>query len=292
MGRRVTIYDIAEALGISTATVNRALTGKPKVSEETREIVMQKAKEMGYQANSLARSLARRPLRLAVMGYTNFPEFHNAFLQGAKDVAEELRDFNIHVEYFSYSEGLSNRPEGEAILSRTLEMVADEKYDGALICAKQVDAFTRLQEAGVYVATAVNDIDSHLRQFCMRYNGRVAGKMAAELLYRWMDRSRSVAIASGGVSQRSIHLEMVSGFYEQLKDTPLKMATVYYHHDSEELAYLETHRVLSQYPDLGAIYINSFNSKEIIRALQERGKAGEILLITSDIYAQLREWIK
>ena len=228
---------------------------------------------------------------IAVLGFTNFPEFHNRFMDGARCAAEELRDFNIHVEYFSYNKGLFDKPEGDAYLAHALRDVADKGYDGALVCAKEADEFRYLQEKGVFVATAVNDIDPALRQFCIRYNGRVAGRMAAELLYRWMDRKKSVAIASGGLSDRSIHYETVSGFQEQLAVTPLRMATVYHHYDSEKLAYRETDRVLSEYPDLGAIYVNSFNSKEVVRAVRERGMAGKILLITSDIYPELREYI-
>ena len=59
MEKRTTIYDIAARLGISTATVNRALTGKPRVKDETRKLVLQTAEEMGFRPNSLARSLAR-----------------------------------------------------------------------------------------------------------------------------------------------------------------------------------------------------------------------------------------
>ena len=47
MEKRTTIYDIAERLGISTATVNRALTGKPRVKEETRALVLKTAAEAG-----------------------------------------------------------------------------------------------------------------------------------------------------------------------------------------------------------------------------------------------------
>ena len=82
--KRTTIYDIARRLGISTATVNRALTGKPRVKEETRRLVIETAAEMGFKPNVLARSLARRQFRLAVIGFTSFPEFHNLFLRGAR----------------------------------------------------------------------------------------------------------------------------------------------------------------------------------------------------------------
>lgn len=44
----VTLKDIAEALGISVTTVSRALNGQGRISSATRERVLQKALEMGY----------------------------------------------------------------------------------------------------------------------------------------------------------------------------------------------------------------------------------------------------
>ena len=43
----VTIYDIAEATGYSAPTVSKALNGLGSLSEETRLIILDKAKEMG-----------------------------------------------------------------------------------------------------------------------------------------------------------------------------------------------------------------------------------------------------
>ena len=83
--KRTTIYDIASKLGISTATVNRALTGKTRVKQETRDLVLKTAKEMGFRPNALARSLASRKLRFAVLAFTSFPEFHEHFLRGARN---------------------------------------------------------------------------------------------------------------------------------------------------------------------------------------------------------------
>lgn len=54
----VTSLDVARAAGVSSATVSRVLNNKGHVSPETREIVLQAAKRLGYVANQQARSLA------------------------------------------------------------------------------------------------------------------------------------------------------------------------------------------------------------------------------------------
>ncbi len=53
----VTAKDVAEACGVSRITVNRALSGNENVKPETREKILEKAQEMGYVPNLIARSL-------------------------------------------------------------------------------------------------------------------------------------------------------------------------------------------------------------------------------------------
>jgi ABC-type sugar transport system substrate-binding protein len=131
-----------------------------------------------------------------------------------------------------------------------------------------------------------------MRSFYICYNGFVAGRIAAELIYRWMlDKNRPVAIASG-FRGMGIHDQTVRGFQEQTKSMPLNLARICYNMDNEDIAYESTCRLLDEIPDLGAIYINSFNYRGVIHAVQERGRAGKILLITSDISSELRKLIE
>lgn len=48
MKRKITMQDIADKLGISKNSVSQALSGKSGVSEETRQLIEQTAKELGY----------------------------------------------------------------------------------------------------------------------------------------------------------------------------------------------------------------------------------------------------
>lgn len=54
------LSEIAEELGLSQSTVSRALSGKGRVSEDTRERVMQYIQETGYRPNSIAKGLAQK----------------------------------------------------------------------------------------------------------------------------------------------------------------------------------------------------------------------------------------
>jgi DNA-binding LacI/PurR family transcriptional regulator len=57
------IARLAKELGISTGTVSRALNGKPDVSPETKDRVLDAARQMGYAPNQAARALAQGETR-------------------------------------------------------------------------------------------------------------------------------------------------------------------------------------------------------------------------------------
>ena len=53
-----TLRDLAEHLGLSPATVSRALNGFPEVGEKTRLRVLEASERLHYKANSSAKRLA------------------------------------------------------------------------------------------------------------------------------------------------------------------------------------------------------------------------------------------
>jgi LacI family transcriptional regulator len=58
--KEATIYDIAKHLGISAATVSRALNGHPGINAQTAEKVNKAALALGYQSNRFASSLRKQ----------------------------------------------------------------------------------------------------------------------------------------------------------------------------------------------------------------------------------------
>lgn len=73
---QTTIIDIAKAVGVSNSTVSRALHGHSDISLETREVILSMAKELDYQPNQLAYSLAKSKTNTIGM---IVPEFLNSF---------------------------------------------------------------------------------------------------------------------------------------------------------------------------------------------------------------------
>lgn len=57
----VKLKDIAEKAGVTISTVSAALNGRGNMKDETRELLLQTAKEMGYEPNQAARQLRNKP---------------------------------------------------------------------------------------------------------------------------------------------------------------------------------------------------------------------------------------
>ncbi|OJW55962.1 MAG: hypothetical protein BGO55_04965 [Sphingobacteriales bacterium 50-39] len=59
-GKEVTIYDIANQLNISIATVSRALKDDLVVSKKTKKRIFETAERLGYRSNHFASNLRKQ----------------------------------------------------------------------------------------------------------------------------------------------------------------------------------------------------------------------------------------
>ncbi|SHO50368.1 LacI family DNA-binding transcriptional regulator [Anaerocolumna xylanovorans] len=88
---KCTIKDIAEALHISRNTVSKALSGSPGVSDTTRRMIQEKAREMNYQNsimeyNSSASAATLGSILFLTRASANYSEFWTNVLKGIESV--------------------------------------------------------------------------------------------------------------------------------------------------------------------------------------------------------------
>ncbi len=124
----VTQLDIARDLGVSVVTVSKVLRNQGNISEATRKRVLQRAEELAYQTNWIARSLVTR--RTYTIGLL-LPDFtHPFFAEIAKAVADTIRphDYHLIVSYFE-EDPSQERDEASALVSR--------QVDGLIVASAQ-----------------------------------------------------------------------------------------------------------------------------------------------------------
>jgi LacI family transcriptional regulator len=88
--KEITIYDIAEKLNISVATVSRALKDDPVVSKKTKKKVFDVVDELGYRSNHFARNLRRQQTNtIGVIVHELNSNFITSVLAGIEKVTTE-----------------------------------------------------------------------------------------------------------------------------------------------------------------------------------------------------------
>ncbi|BCN30562.1 LacI family DNA-binding transcriptional regulator [Anaeromicropila herbilytica] len=99
--RKLTIGDIADELGLSKTTISRAISGKGRISDETKRRVQEYIKEHDYRPNLIAKSLAESKtfnLGVVLPSDTNLAEtpFFQSCLMGICEVAAS-HDYDVVV---------------------------------------------------------------------------------------------------------------------------------------------------------------------------------------------------
>ncbi|HMR91464.1 MAG TPA: LacI family DNA-binding transcriptional regulator [Chitinophagaceae bacterium] len=88
--KEITIYDIAQKLELSSATVSRALQGHPAINKNTRKKIQETAKELGYRHNTFASSLRKQKTNtIGVIVHELNSNFITSVLAGIEKVTSE-----------------------------------------------------------------------------------------------------------------------------------------------------------------------------------------------------------
>ncbi len=86
----ITIYDIAQRLSLSSATVSRALQDHPAINKNTRKKIQQTAKDLGYRHNTFASSLRKQKTNtIGVIVHELNSNFITSVLAGIEKVTTE-----------------------------------------------------------------------------------------------------------------------------------------------------------------------------------------------------------
>jgi LacI family transcriptional regulator len=139
-----TLMDIAKDLNVSVVTVSKVLRNQGRISDATRKRVLQRARELNYQMNWVARSLVTR--RTYTIGLL-LPEFaHPFFAEIARAVAQKVRPHGYHVVISSFEEDPElEASEADSLLAR--------QVDGLIIAssqpARKLSMFNRLRDRNV-----------------------------------------------------------------------------------------------------------------------------------------------
>ena len=149
-GKRTTIQDIANHAKLSVGTIDRVIHNRGKVSPDKKKKVEEAIKQLNFNPNFLARTLALGkqflicsllPEDLTHNNYWSLPK------KGAKQIANNYRDYGIELNSFEYS--LSN----ESSFTKHAKTIVAKKPDGVILApifeAESLMFIKELEEQGI-----------------------------------------------------------------------------------------------------------------------------------------------
>ncbi len=285
---RATIEDVAAEAGVSVAMVDRVLmggaAGRPKAAEGVKKAV----RRLNYQPDRLAARLARaRDYRFCFI----LPEGTNAFMTALAE-AVEAEALRMAQEKVVIDLRRTDVFEAEA-LAETLDSIGSN-YDGVAVVAldhpRVREAINALNERGVSVVTLVSDVPSSKRAHYVGIDNSAAGRTAATLMGRYLGSRRGkVGLIAGSLSLRD-HVERQFGFEQVMaSDFPhLALLPVREGRDARHKVQRVAEQLLADHPDLIGLYNVGAGAAGIVSALEERGRAKDVVFIAHELTEDTR----
>ena len=184
-----TIRDVASELGMSVATVSRALSQPELLRPETRERVLSVVAKLGYRPNVLARSLRRGQTHAIVLVVPKLSPFFLEIFAGAEEAAQTAglavllgnSDGKLEREEAYFDQVMSGRADGIILLTGALPPAYAE---GKRAIPPMVAVLERLPGYDAPVVridhrTASAEVTKHLIDLGHRRIAHIAGSKAA-----------------------------------------------------------------------------------------------------------------
>jgi LacI family transcriptional regulator len=271
--KRPTMNAVAEAAGVSVATVDRVLNSRLPVRGDTALRVMEAAQRIGYHASDLMRQRLLGPGKVAArtLGFIlqiNHDPFYAALAEALQQAAQAQTRWRCQVVVRVVD---ALRPQAMVEAMHDLAKQAD----GIGIVAgdhPQVNqAVAALQAQGCPTVALLSDIGAPSRAGYVGLDHRQTGRTAAWAISRLSKQPGEVACFVGShrfVGHELTEMSLRSYLREHTPDFQVLDAVV--NREDEDMAYEATLALIDRHPDLVGLHLASGGVPGVVRALRER----------------------
>ncbi len=185
---------IAEQLGISTATVDRALNNRKGVSKKTLTKVHKKAKELQYSPNRAAKFMSTQKMQTIAFILPLAPSYFwdelEMEIEKSAKIYEELGiEVDIHRVYTSPTENMIPYLE---------QLIETNEYAAIVIASdaakEYVEVINKITSMGIPIFTINTDVPDSKRIAYVGSDYYDAGYLAAELIFLFDNNLKKVAV--------------------------------------------------------------------------------------------------
>ncbi|MHC4221448.1 MAG: LacI family DNA-binding transcriptional regulator [Planctomycetota bacterium] len=289
---KVRIADVAQQAGVSAATVDRVIHGRPGVKTHTADHIMAVIERMesGNTASTPASPTRAGNLQFDIILPIGTNPFFNI-------LEEEIREYTHRPANIGLSVRI-HRIKGfdPDALADSIDRVS-QQTDGIAIVAiesPQVrDAVNRVIQKNIPLVTLVSDLSGSRRMGYVGLDNRNGGRTAGYLMGRFLgERSGTVLMLAGSPRLRD-HEEREMGFRRVISERfeGLHIIAFLEDEDDDETAYKQVLKRLDEHQNLVGIYDIGAGTRGVARALVESGRENDIVYIGHELTSYSRQFL-
>ena len=273
--RDFSIKEIALQAGVGVATVDRVLNARTGVSAGMTRRIHQAIQELERQSSQVG-LVGRRFLIDVVM------ETPGRFARVVRDALEREMP-QLHPAVFRARYHLNEVMPASDLIA-VLDTIGTRGSHGVLLKAPDradiAEAIDRLHQKSIPVITLVTDVPRSRRLAYVGMNNRAAGETAAYLIGQWLPETPAGVLVSLSSSQFQGEEEREDGFRRAIKrDFPqLEIHEISEGYGMHEATSRLVRRVLSEHPNIVAVYSIGGANASILEAFQQMKRACKVFI--------------
>lgn len=271
-GKEATIYDIAQKLQISAATVSRGLQDHPAISKKTKKRILDMAEEIGYRTNHFARNLRQQKTKtIGVLVHELNSTFITSVLAGIEKITTQA-GYDIIIAHSSESAVKEVANAKNLFHKRVDGLIASLAFD-----TKDLEHYRPFTEKGIPVIF-FDRVEQGIDNTVVIIDNIKCGYIATQHLIE--QGCKRIAHITSSL-QRNVYSQRYKGFQDALFDHKISFDdNLLVISDLTEASSVEAaQKVLKMKPLPDGIFItNDFMAAVCMRVFKEHG-----LLIPDDI---------
>lgn len=261
----ITIYDIAKKLELSSATVSRALNDNPSINKNTRRIIQQTAKDLGYRQNNFASNLRKQKSNtIGIMIHELKSNFTTAVLAGIEKVTAEA-GYDLIIAHSSESNKKEVANAINLFHKRVDGLIASLSFE-----TTNLDHFKPYFEKDIPVIF-FDRAEENLDYTKVIIDNYKCGYQATQHLIE--QGCTNIALVTSSLT-RNVYNQRYRGYRDALYDNniQLKEELIFIKDLSEQTGYETAHHIFKLDPRPDGLFVtNDFTAAVCMRQLKELG---------------------
>lgn len=290
IGLKPTVNDVARVAGVSLATVDRVLNGRPGVRNVTIERVYDAIQELGYVRDTAAANLARgRVYNFQFL----LPQSNNEFVTSLEhQIMGISKVLALERTKISYEKIPAFNPQA---LASILSRMDPENVDGVAIFGPETaavkEAIDQIKKRGMSVIALVSDLPSSERDYFVGIDNLAAGRTAAQLMGHFLPNGQGKVLVITGSMLARDHLERRQGFDQVINESfgGVDVLSSLEGRDDPDLLEKLLPGVFAKHPDITGIYSSAAGNAGLINFLRKTSLDDKVMVVAHELTALSRE---